>query len=66
LAALGIVLSIVGQIGDLVMSVIKREYDINDFGKIMPGHGGALDRFDSVLAVSIIVAIVEIFTDIFS
>ena len=66
LAALGIVLSIVGQIGDLVMSVIKREYNIKDFGKIMPGHGGALDRFDSVLAVSIIVAIVEIFTDIFS
>ncbi len=65
LAALGILLSIVGQIGDLAMSAIKREYDIKDFGKIMPGHGGALDRFDSVLAVSIIVAVVEIFTDIF-
>ena len=66
LAALGILLSIVGQIGDLAMSAIKREYDIKDFGKIMPGHGGALDRFDSVLAVSIVVAIVEIFTDIFA
>ena len=66
LAALGILLSIVGQIGDLAMSVIKREYEIKDFGKIMPGHGGALDRFDSVLAVSIVVAVCEIFTDIFS
>lgn len=66
LAGLGIVLSIVGQIGDLAMSAIKREYNLKDFGKIMPGHGGALDRFDSVLAVSIIVAIAEIFTDIFS
>ena len=66
LAVLGIVLSIVGQIGDLAMSAIKREYDLKDFGKIMPGHGGALDRFDSVLAVSIVVAVVEIFTDIFA
>ena len=66
LAALGVLLSIVGQIGDLAMSVIKREYEIKDFGKIMPGHGGALDRFDSVLAVSIVVAVCEIFTDIFS
>ena len=66
LAALGALLSIVGQIGDLAMSAIKREYNIKDFGKIMPGHGGALDRFDSVLAVSIVVAVAEIFTDIFA
>lgn len=65
LVVLGIVLSIVGQIGDLAMSVIKREYDIKDYGKIMPGHGGALDRFDSVLAVAIVVAVAEIFVDIF-
>ncbi|MBR2446051.1 MAG: phosphatidate cytidylyltransferase [Clostridia bacterium] len=66
LAVLGVVLSIVGQIGDLAMSVIKREYDIKDYGKIMPGHGGALDRFDSVLAVSIVVAAFEIFVDVFA
>lgn len=66
LAALGVLLSIVGQIGDLAMSVIKREYNIKDYGKIMPGHGGALDRFDSVLAVSIVVAVVEIFVDVFA
>jgi len=66
LAVLGVLLSIVGQIGDLAMSVIKREYDIKDYGKIMPGHGGALDRFDSVLAVSIVVAAFEIFVDVFA
>lgn len=65
LTVLGIVLSIVGQIGDLAMSVIKREYNIKDYGKIMPGHGGALDRFDSVLAVATVVAVAEIFFDIF-
>ena len=66
LAALGVLLSIVGQIGDLAMSVIKREYNIKDYGKIMPGHGGALDRFDSVLAVAIVLAAAEIFVDVFA
>ena len=65
LAALSVLLSIVGQIGDLAMSVIKREYHIKDYGKIMPGHGGALDRFDSVLAVAIVLAAAEIFVDVF-
>jgi len=41
------ILSIVGQIGDLVYSKIKRENDIKDFSYIMPGHGGVLDRLDS-------------------
>lgn len=49
---LGILLSVVAQIGDLSMSLLKRHYGIKDFGKIFPGHGGMLDRFDSVLAVS--------------
>ena len=43
--------SLVGVIGDLSASVIKREYDVKDFGNIMPGHGGIMDRFDSVLFV---------------
>ena len=63
---LGVLLSIVGQVGDLAMSVIKREYNIKDYGKIMPGHGGALDRFDSVLAVAIVLAAAEIFVDVFA
>ncbi len=45
------VLSIVGQLGDLVFSAIKRNYNIKDFGNIMPGHGGILDRLDSIIFV---------------
>ena len=53
LAVCGFIASVVSQIGDLIMSVIKRHYGIKDYGKIFPGHGGMLDRFDSVLAVSL-------------
>ncbi len=49
LALTGAVGSIFGQVGDLVASWLKRQYGIKDFGNIMPGHGGAMDRFDSVV-----------------
>lgn len=48
---LGVVISIVSQLGDLILSQLKRRHKIKDFGKIFPGHGGVLDRFDSVIAV---------------
>lgn len=48
----GLVLSLVSQIGDLAASLIKREHDVKDYGKLMPGHGGVMDRFDSILAVA--------------
>ncbi len=53
----GLVCSFVSQIGDLITSLIKREHDVKDYGKIFPGHGGVLDRFDSVLAISPILLI---------
>lgn len=44
-------LTVVGQFGDLFFSSIKRYYGVKDFSNIMPGHGGVLDRFDSVIFV---------------
>lgn len=42
-------ISIIGQIGDLIASKLKRGYDIKDFSQLFPGHGGVMDRFDSVI-----------------
>lgn len=53
-------LSIVGQMGDLVESAYKRFYGVKDSGKILPGHGGILDRFDSMLLVLPVVAFMGI------
>ncbi len=43
------------MIGDLAASAIKRNYEIKDYGKLIPGHGGILDRFDSVIFTAPIV-----------
>ena len=46
-----LLLSIFGQFGDLIESALKRYYGVKDSGRILPGHGGILDRFDSMLMV---------------
>ncbi len=48
----GIISAIVAQLGDLIASAIKREAGIKDYGNLFPGHGGVLDRFDSIIALS--------------
>jgi phosphatidate cytidylyltransferase len=52
---LGVFISLFGQLGDLTESLIKRNFSVKDSGGIMPGHGGLLDRLDSVLFAGAVV-----------
>ena len=55
IAVIGAVASALSQLGDLAASAIKRDCQIKDYGKIFPGHGGFMDRFDSVILVAPVV-----------
>ena len=58
IAAMGAVASVLGILGDLFASAVKRQVGIKDYGTIFPGHGGILDRFDSVMFIAPLVSIV--------
>lgn len=60
-AIIGGVSSVISQIGDLAASAIKRNHGIKDYGKLIPGHGGILDRFDSIIFIAPIVYYFVIF-----
>ncbi len=57
-----ILVSICGQIGDLVESAYKRHYSVKDSGRLLPGHGGVLDRFDSLIFVVPILHFIQFIT----
>ncbi len=61
----GIICGVLGIVGDLSASLIKRQFKIKDFGNIMPGHGGIMDRFDSVLFVAPFMMFVLTYLELF-
>lgn len=60
-AVIGAVGGAISQVGDLGASAIKRNYDIKDYGTLIPGHGGILDRFDSVIFTAPIIYFLWVF-----
>lgn len=58
LGLLGLFDAVFAQIGDLFASFVKREYDVKDYGNLFPGHGGVMDRFDSIAATAPLLLIV--------
>ncbi len=53
--------ALVAMLGDLAASAIKRQYDVKDFGRLIPGHGGIMDRFDSVIFVAPVIYLLSLY-----
>lgn len=61
LAGISAVGALISMVGDLTASAIKRNYEIKDYGKLIPGHGGILDRFDSVIFTAPIIYFLAVY-----
>jgi len=60
----GVIISITGQLGDLLASFLKRKHGIKDFSNLLPGHGGFMDRLDSTLLASFVFSVILLATEV--